>query len=248
MRIAVFSDMHGNCTAFDAMLAHLKQNPADRMVCLGDTVQGGPQPHDTLQRLRDLDCPVVIGNADAWMLTGVNTSTAEAPPSEQMEQIRQWSLSNITEEDKDFIHSFRPTVEIPLEVGKTLLCFHASPRNFDDVFLPATPQDEFESFLLPYVPAVMTGGHTHVQYVRRLADTFYFNPGSVGFAYSHHQPVDSFRADPWAEYAVLTTTPDGYVGLEFRRVPYDMDALYRFVMKSAMPNAENVAEKHRPKA
>jgi len=246
MKIAVFSDMHGNCIAFDAMLAHLKQNPADRMVCLGDTTQGGPQPHDTLQRLRDLDCPVVMGNADVWMLTGVDTGTAEAPPTEQMEHIRQWSLSKLTAEDKDFIRSFQPTVEIPLEGGRTLLCFHASPHNFDDVFLPTTPQEEFESFLRPFVPAIMTGGHTHVQYIRRLDDTFYFNPGSVGLAYDAHQPDETFRADPWAEYAVLTTMPDSSLALEFRRIPYDMDSLYHFILSSDMPHAEKVAEKHLP--
>ncbi len=247
MKIAVFSDMHGNCVAFDAMLAHLRRNPADKMVCLGDTAQGGPQPHETIQRLRGLNCPVIMGNADAWLLSGIDTSTAEAPPTEQMERIRQWSLSKLTADDRDFIQSFRPTVEIPLEGSKTLLCFHASPHNFDDVFLPETPQEEFEGFLHGYEPAIMTGGHTHIQYVRRLGDTFYFNPGSVGLAYDRHQPDETFRADPCAEYAVLTTSSDGFVALEFRRVPYDMDALYRFIMTSDMPSAEKVAEKHRPR-
>ncbi len=245
MKIAVFSDMHGNCIAFDAMLAHLHKNPTDKMVCLGDTTQGGSQPHETLQRLRDLDCPVIMGNADAWLLTGVDTGTAEGPPSEQMERVRQWSLSKLSEDDKAFIQSFSPTVEIPLEGGKTLLCFHASPHNFDDVFLPETPQEEFEGFLRDRVPAIMTGGHTHIQYVRRLDDTFYFNPGSVGLAYNRHQPDENFRADPYAEYAVLTADPDGYVALEFRRVPYDMDALYRSIVAGDMPHADKVAEKHR---
>ena len=248
MKIAVFSDMHGNCIAFDAMLAHLRVTPVDRMVCLGDTAQGGPQPHDTLARLRALDCPVVIGNADAWMLTGIDTGTAEGPASEAMKQVRLWSLSQLTKEDIAFIESFQPTVEIPLEGGKKLLCFHATPRNFDDVFLPDTPQAEFEGFLADYAPAIMTGGHTHIQYVRRLGDTFYFNPGSVGLAYYHHQPEGTFRADPWAEYAILSVEADGSTSLDFRRVPYDMEALRRFIMASDMPNAEQVAEKHQLKA
>jgi predicted phosphodiesterase len=247
MKIAVFSDMHGNCIAFDAMLAHLRANPADTMVCLGDTTQGGPQPHETLARLRDLNCPVVIGNADAWMLTGVDTSTAEGPASDQMKSIREWSLSKLTPDDVSFIQSFQPTIEIPLEAGKKLLCFHATPENFDDVFLPTSPQEEFEGFLAPYAPAIMTGGHTHVQYIRRLGGTFYFNPGSVGLAYYHYQPDDDFRADPWAEYAVLTVEPDRGTSLVFHRVPYDMEALRKFILNSDMPYAEKVAERHRPR-
>ncbi len=247
MRIAVFSDMHANCIAFDAMLADLRANPTDLTVCLGDTVQGGPQPHETLSRLRELGCPVVIGNADAWMLTGVETGTVEGPATEQMKQIRQWSLAQLTREDIAFIESFQPTIEMGLEGGKTLLCFHASPHNFDDVFLPLTPQDEFEGFLGEFAPAIMTGGHTHVQYVRRLLDTFYFNPGTVGLAASHYQPEGVFRTDPWAEYAILTSMPDGAVALEFRKVPYARNAVHQFVLESNMPNREAVAAKYGPR-
>jgi predicted phosphodiesterase len=245
MKIAVFSDIHANLIAFDAMLAHLRGNPTDRMVCLGDTAQGGPQPHETLARLRELACSVVIGNADAWLITGIDTATAEDPPTEQMMRVREWSLSQLTPEDISFVNSFQPTIEIPLEAGKRLLCFHATPQNFDDVFLPTTPQEEFEGFLAPYVPAIMTGGHTHLQYVRRLGESFFFNPGTVGLAAYYHQPGGTLYADPWAEYAVLTIDRDGTTSLDFRRIPYDMQAQYDFILNSDMPHAEQVAEKHR---
>ena len=44
MRIAILSDVHGNCVGLDAALADLPQHPADQIVCLGDMIQGGPQP------------------------------------------------------------------------------------------------------------------------------------------------------------------------------------------------------------
>src|SRR5262249_58682821 len=44
MRIAVFSDIHGNCIALETILADLQHFSVDRMVCLGDAIQGGPQP------------------------------------------------------------------------------------------------------------------------------------------------------------------------------------------------------------
>jgi predicted phosphodiesterase len=247
LKIAVFSDMHANCIAFDAMLAHLRANPTDLMVCLGDTAQGGPQPHETLARLRDLGCPVVIGNADAWMRTGIDTATAEDPPTEDMKRIREWSLSQLTPDDVAFINTFQPTIEIPLEAGKTLLCFHATPQNFDDVFLPDTPQEEFEQHLAAHLPAIMCGGHTHLQYVRRLGESFFFNPGTVGLSAYHHQPEGVFQCDPWAEYAVLTVNPDGGISLDFRRVPYDMQAQYNLVLNSDMPVREKVAAKFAPR-
>ena len=44
MRIAILSDVHGNCVGLDAALADLPQHPADQIVCSGDMIQGGPQP------------------------------------------------------------------------------------------------------------------------------------------------------------------------------------------------------------
>ena len=69
MRLAVISDIHGNCFALDAVLADLRADlePVDATVCLGDAIQGGPQPAETVARLRELGCPVVMGNADAWL-------------------------------------------------------------------------------------------------------------------------------------------------------------------------------------
>jgi len=91
----------------------------------------------------------------------------------------------------------------------------------------------------------MCGGHTHLQQVRRLGDTLFFNPGSVGFAYSHQQPKDQFKADPWAEYAVLTYE-NGRLGLEFRRVPYSAEAIVQAYLASGRPYADEAAGQYRP--
>lgn len=241
MRIAVISDSHGNCIALDAALAHLKQHPADHLVCLGDAIQGGPQPAEVVSRLRELGCPVVMGNADAWLLSGIETGNEPASEERKrmLDTVRAWSLTRLSAEDRAFVENFRPTVEVALEAGRRLLCFHGSPASFDDIMLPDTSQEELSRFLGEYHTDVLCGGHTHVQYIRRLgADgRFFFNPGSVGFAYSHHQPDDAFRADSWAEYAVLTSEGEG-LALEFRRVPCDVGPLIEAYRSSGRPYAE----------
>ncbi len=241
MRIAILSDIHGNCIALDAALKDLKQHPADHLICLGDAIQGGPQPAEVVARLRQLDCPVVMGNADAWLLTGVETGNEPTSEERQrmLDAVREWSLTQLSPSDLAFIQSFRPTVEMALEAGRRLLCFHGSPASFDDIMLPDTPHEQLFQFLGQYHADVLTGGHTHVQYVRRLgADgRFFFNPGSIGLAYSHHQPDDGFRADAWAEYAVLTSEGER-LALEFRRVPYDPAPLIEAYRSSGRPYAE----------
>ena len=93
---------------------------------------------------------------------------------------------------------------------------------------------------------MLTGGHTHVQHVRRIGRDarLFFNPGSIGLAYSHHQPEDSFRADPWAEYAVLTSEGES-LALEFRRVPYEVAPLIKAYEISGRPYAGKAIEQYR---
>lgn len=238
MRIAIISDMHGNDLAFEEVEADIERQKIDQIVCLGDAIQGGPQPAQVVQRLRKLNCPVVMGNADAWLISGAETADEGIPAErlKKMGEIRLWSLSQLTEDDVDFIASFQPTVTIDLEDGIDLLCFHGSPTSFDDVILPAAPEAEFQKFLGAYADHILTGGHTHAQQIRRNGKNFFFNPGSVGFAYSHNQPDDQFYADPWADYAILTIEK-GQISLEFRRVPFDSKELIRIYRESGRPFA-----------
>jgi putative phosphoesterase len=234
-RIAVISDIHGNCVALDAVLADIQRASIDQIVCLGDAIQGGAQPAQTVQRLREVGFPVVMGNADAWLLSGIDTG-GETITAEQ-ESVRQWSLAQLSDADRASIAAFAPTVIVPLTAEHDLLCFHGSPTSFDDILLPNTDEEEYERLLGPYAPAIMCGGHTHWQQVHRLGETFFFNPGSVGLAYNHDQPEDDFRLDPWAEYAILSEM-DRTIGLEFRRVPLPLDAVRQALRESGRPGAQ----------
>jgi predicted phosphodiesterase len=246
MRIAVFSDIHGNDVAFEAMLGDAQRAAIDQYLCLGDAIQGGPQPAEVAGRLRVLGCSVVMGNADAWLLSGQETGNEAMAPERlrKMEAIRQWSLAQLSAADRDWIAAFRPTVELHLDAGRSLLGFHGSPASFDDLLFPTTSEAEFRQSLGAYAPRLMAGGHVHLPFVRRLDDTFFFNPGSVGFAYSHEQTEDSFRADAWAEYAVLTVDA-GRLALEFRRVPFYVAALRAVLERSGRPYAAEAAAQYR---
>jgi predicted phosphodiesterase len=241
MRIAIVSDIHGNAYALDVVIMELRRDKPDLTVCLGDAIQGGAQPAETVARLRDLRWPVVMGNADAWLLTGEETGRDQISKVRlaKMQEIREWSLAQLTDADRVFIGAFQPTVEVPLDDGRSLLCFHGSPASFDDVILPTTPEAAFAAMLSPHLPRMLAGGHTHMQQFRRVGATesYYINPGSAGFAYSHHQPEATFRADACAEYAILTAE-NGRVALEFRRVPYAAAAVRDIYRLSGRPHAD----------
>lgn len=246
MRIAIFSDIHGNGVALDAVLADLKAQAVDQYLCLGDAIQSGPQPAYVVARLRELGCPVVLGNADAWMLTGEETG-AEPIPEERlrkMKAVRQWSLAQLSADDQAFIAAFQPTVQLD-PGGVTLLGYHGSPRSFDDVILPDSPADQIAAYLAGQPADIYCGGHTHVQFLRRLGPgpAYHFNPGSVGFAYSHHQQGRRFQADPWAEYAILSVER-GRSALSFHRTPLDVAALITAYLESGRPFADEAAAQY----
>jgi diadenosine tetraphosphatase ApaH/serine/threonine PP2A family protein phosphatase len=181
-----------------------------------------------------------MGNADAWLLTGEETGAEKISEERlaKMNEVRTWSLSQLSSQDRTFIAGFQATVAIPLNPSRNLLCFHGSPTSFDDIILPTTPEEKFQQLLGGYIPHVLTGGHTHLQQLRRLgvSESFFFNPGSVGLAYSHQQPEESFRVDRWAEYAVLSVEADR-LRLEFRRVPFDTTALIAVYRSNGRPHA-----------
>src|SRR6266516_2638628 len=64
MRIAVVSDIHGNLTAFEAVLADLERRGVDRVLHGGDLVLMGSQPAEVIDRVRDLGWQGVVGNTD----------------------------------------------------------------------------------------------------------------------------------------------------------------------------------------
>jgi predicted phosphodiesterase len=239
MKIAVISDIHGNCVALDTVLLDWKHDRVDQIVCLGDAIQGGPQPAQVAARLRELACPVVMGNADDWLLTGTDSGAEHVSEVRriQLEAVRRWQLSELTPEDLAFIHAFQPTLRHPLDNERSLLCYHGSPSSFDHVILPQTPDEEVRQYLNPEGRTIYTGGHTHMQFIRHFGRTFHFNPGSVGFAYRHDQPENRFRADPWAEYALLSST-NGRLALELRRVSFDVQRLIDAYHASGRPHAE----------
>jgi putative phosphoesterase len=233
MRVAVISDMHGNAVAFDAVLEDVRGRDIDQIVCLGDALQGGPQPAEVASRLREVGCPVVIGNADQLVLAGEVDDGEDLTNLQRA--VREWSAAQLGDDGLALIETFQPTVTVDLAGGRQLLCFHGSPASFGDIILPETSEDDVQRLLGSNLPALMTGGHTHLQQVRRVGDSVFFNPGSVGLAFDRQQADDPPRADPWAEYAILTSDDTGAFAIEFRRLPYDVAAFVSVIRSSGMP-------------
>lgn len=244
MRTALIADIHGNLVALEAVLADIEAARVDQLICLGDVASSGPDPVRTLERLRATGCPVVAGNADASLLQVLDyeaTVTAfrrggfAAEDARRLVDVEVWAQQQLRPEHRAYLREFRPTLDVALDGGATLLCFHGSPRSHSEVITAATAEEDLDRMLGDTRATIMAGGHTHTPLLRRHRDTILVNPGSVGMPYEHSR-TGKVRNPPWAEYAVVTAA-GGRVEVEFRRLPLDPAAIRQAAYASGMPHA-----------
>jgi putative phosphoesterase len=224
MRIAIISDIHGNLVALDAVLADARREHVDRFVCLGDVAGNGPQPHEVIQRVRELGCPVVRGNTDEWFLAEQAYDLNSEKERRLMEMVR-WGAAQFSSADVEFMRTFQPRVEIALENETFLLCFHGSPQSNTDTILATTPDADLARVLGDHQATVMAGGHTHTQMLRHFHHMIVMNPGSVGM------PIERTA---WGEYALIDNH-NASLTVEFKRVPFNVTALVKSARESGMP-------------
>lgn len=231
MRVALLSDIHGNVPALEAVLAEL--GDVDQIVCLGD-VAVGPQPREALARIRELGCPVVVGNWDAAFVG----APVPAPADETaaiVNEIHAWWGAQLDDDDRAFIRTFVPRLELRLD-GLDTLCFHGSPRSYDDWVFATTPEAELAKMFDGLRRPLLAGGHTHLQLARRWDGDLLVNPGSVGLPFLEWWPRRVVIA-PWAEYAIVTAE-GGKLHVDLRRTRFDVDGLLALSRASGMPHAD----------
>jgi predicted phosphodiesterase len=196
--LALVSDIHGSDDALATVVAELEALGIGRVICLGHAVQGGDQPREVLDRLAALGWPVILGNADAFLLE-VPSDSPEPITQGQLEK-REWTLEQLEASHLEQIRAFVPTLDLELDGGLTLRAFHGSPHSYDDVLLPETPDAQVEHVLGGSGVDVLAGGHTHMQWTRYVDGALFVNPGSVrddgAYAIVTGGSVE-FRSTPW---------------------------------------------------
>ena len=237
-RTAVLSDVHGNGVALRAVLAELDDEGIERGICLGDVCQGGPEPEACVDLLAERGWPIVLGNADAFVL---DPKQGEGSPEEITERqlaVREWTYERLGSERRTAVAAYGATVDIEIGGGRRLLGCHATPASFDPVVPPTASEDEFRTAFGGTAADVVACGHIHLPYLRRIGDALVLNPGSVGLGYDHALDEASLRFDPWAAWAVVGSDATGRLGIELRRTPFDVDAVVAAHQSSGMPFAE----------
>jgi len=216
MRLLIISDAHGN---YDALRAILEGERYDQAIFLGDSVDYGPQPAETLDLLRETCSVLLKGNHDAAAAHGISCMCLE-----ELRPLSEYTRANITlkmlsKEDLNFLRGLPESYE--LRIGEMrVYAVHASPRDhLYGYLMPDMSDEDLEGQLYEVGPAglrrldhdLFLVGHTHRAMIRGLRGARVLNPGSLG------QPRDG---DSRASYAILE---DGR--LELRRIRYDVEGV-----------------------
>lgn len=236
MRIGFVSDIHGSFTAFEAVLADLKKEGIDQLICLGDTVSLGPQPCEVLEALREWNAVTIMGNHDQAILDPKKFAQYEIAP--HLIPDLEWGVERLSAQEMDFIRSFKDTHTVEFDNGVELLAFHGSPKTTTDLIVATTPQEKLDELFEGQSASVFIGGHSHIQMHRRNGKNLILNSGSVGNAFLYpFTPGNPPRLLPWAEYAIVEQNGNA-LRSDMRRVSFDIDKLLGLVKKSGLPGAD----------
>jgi putative phosphoesterase len=172
VKIVIISDIHGN---FDALSA-LPEN-YDELWVLGDLVNYGPQPKEVIDFVRDKAALVVRGNHDQCI--GYGDDPRCSPRFREMaEATRQFSNAVVTSEQKLYLRSLLPRIEVLLSQTRFFLC-HATPS--DPFYEYRKPESEKWVKECERLDAeVILVGHTHIPFIRSFNRQILVNPGSLG--------------------------------------------------------------------
>lgn len=71
MRVAIFSDIHGNIQVLKAIVEDIKKNNIDKVYCLGDVIAIGPNSRECLDMIIENNINMVLGNHELYYLNGI---------------------------------------------------------------------------------------------------------------------------------------------------------------------------------
>jgi putative phosphoesterase len=244
--LALVSDIHGNLLALEAAIRDLDRQAPDAVICLGDVAATGPRPHETLARLRERGWPVLLGNADAWLLDPREPDPEEANDRflEQVRDLDRWCARRLDKDDRAYLRSLPKTLRVELDELGGLLCFHGSPRSFNELLVATTPGEDLDAALQGTTAKLLAGGHSHQPLLRRHRDRLLLNPGSVGIPFERTGSGRITRTPPWAEYLILRWE-GASLDLVWRRVPLDNASVIADYRASGMPHADTFTEGRR---
>lgn len=233
----VFTDVHSNVEALDAVLKFFAERKVEGFICAGDIVGYGPSPNEVIERIAGLrPLRAVIGNHDLAVLGKMDLRWF----NDYARAATVWTKKQLNAKSLKFLESLR----MVSSSRKGFMVVHGSPRRPVEEYL-LTPEQFLDNINhIPVSPCFV--GHSHLPWCFKkekeapmgvasffLKDqdnlsvdpkiAWVLNPGSVG------QPRDR---DARASCGIYD---DGKQEFSLRRVPYDIAAVQKRMKEAGLP-------------
>jgi predicted phosphodiesterase len=237
MRYLIFSDIHGNLEALNALLKFALKRKIDHFVCLGDFVGYGASPNETIQKVHNLKpLSTIRGNHDK-AVSGFDSIETFNPIAAAA---IHWTKKRIVKKNAEFLTHLKKGPQV---VHDQFTICHGAP--FDEDYYIFGEFDAAEAFDYLKLPLCFFG-HTHFPFVYTKRDTvvegtylegssnevklekgvtYLINPGSVG------QPRDR---NPRAAFAIYDAEARN---IKFFRIDYDIEDAKKKILKENLPPA-----------
>lgn len=238
-RLALIADIHANLEALQAVVADIDRNAIEKIVCLGDLVGYGPDPHRCIDLAFEISQALVMGNHDEALLKGPSHGLAMNLRAKSSIELTR---SLLTERHLHLLSTLPVLAECE---GVALTHGLFGPRKYDYLYDTDAAARAFNCFKQRFgavghthIPSVFTAPVVRPVFPNQVEpkpvsgstlvllnedSRLLVNPGSVG------QPRDR---DPNASWAILDT---GDLTLEVRRVAYDVETTTAKIKKLGLP-------------
>jgi putative phosphoesterase len=224
MRLAIFSDIHGNLHALQAVLADIQTQQPDAIYCLGDLVGYGANPTEVTERIRGARFPTVMGNYDdgvGFDRDDCGCAYRDDAERERGQRSLAWTKAHVPDANKTFLRTLAKEIRFDAD-GRRILLVHGSPRKMNEYLFEDRPLSSFERLAATSNAGVIVFGHTHKPYVKIVNGVTFLNVGSVG------KPKDG---DWRACYALVENGAPS-----FRRVEYDVRSAAAAIRAANLPH------------
>jgi putative phosphoesterase len=226
LRTAILSDIHGNLTAFEAVLEHIKHTSPDLVLHGGDLADPGSSPIEIVDRIRHLGWQGVMGNSDEMLVRPDSledfASQSSAPTAlwAAIREIASVTRSVLGEERLAWLRE-QPLVS----TQDAFALVHATPESCWRAPGDEASDAEIKTTYGPLDKPMVVFGHTHRPFIRDIAGLprLLINTGSVGLPYD---------GDPRASYLLLEGNNPS-----IQRVAYDLEKELNALSSCGLPGA-----------
>lgn len=228
MRIALFSDIHGNSVGLHAVLQHIAHvGGADVYYALGDILAPGPGAEDVIELLAQYQTRIIRGNWDEVFIDP-ETYIQQMPSPRRDDAFRyyEWLEHHVSPQSRHMLANLPLSEEVGISPEYTLYVCHAAPDNTQSATCTTTTDTATLRQTYGTLSAnIVAYGHYHAHHIMHLDDKLLINVASIGMTYN--------KPSAWT----LLEYRDGRLTVQQFQIAYDTHEYTRLMRERSVPGA-----------